>query len=192
MRLHEGSEPARLNRALDAHAFTVGQDIFLGAGKNDLESTAGQHLLAHELTHTIQQGAGGGNVARHVSSDGDAAMESPRTVVVQRDPLTPSAAPAAAPTPAAAPAPASGVQGPSASAPGAAASDNDPIDLPVLGDASITLTPGMSVALDLPDLREFKIGKGTLTTEPIPLGESGITAEVEVGSQIHCISSSRL
>src|ERR1700687_6096427 len=57
VRLHTGSEAAQLNREVSAHAFTHGPDIYLGEGKNDLESGAGKQLLAHELTHTIQQGA---------------------------------------------------------------------------------------------------------------------------------------
>jgi hypothetical protein len=59
VRLHTGSEAARLNRAIGAQAFTHGRDIYLGDGKNELESNAGKQLLAHELTHTIQQGAAG-------------------------------------------------------------------------------------------------------------------------------------
>ena len=58
VRLHTGSESARLNRAINARAFTHGPDIFLAAGENDVESTAGKELLAHELTHTIQQASG--------------------------------------------------------------------------------------------------------------------------------------
>jgi len=37
-------------------AFTVGSDIFFGAGQYDTESASGQRLLAHELTHVVQQG----------------------------------------------------------------------------------------------------------------------------------------
>ena len=59
VRLHTGSEAAQLNRAVSAQAFTHGRDIYLGEGKNNLESSAGKRLLAHELTHTIQQGAAG-------------------------------------------------------------------------------------------------------------------------------------
>ncbi len=55
VRLHTGSEAAQLNRAVGAQAFTHGLDIYLGEGKNDLESSAGKQLLAHELTHVIQQ-----------------------------------------------------------------------------------------------------------------------------------------
>ncbi len=57
VRLHTDGDAAHLNRALSAQAFTHGQDIYLGAGKYDAASTEGQRLLAHELTHVIQQGA---------------------------------------------------------------------------------------------------------------------------------------
>ena len=59
VRLHTSSEAAQLNRAVGAQAFTHGPDIYLGGGKDDLELSAGKQLLAHELTHTIQQGAAG-------------------------------------------------------------------------------------------------------------------------------------
>jgi len=58
VRVHTGGEAAQLNRAISARAFTHGQDIFLGEGQADLESSAGQRLLAHELTHVVQQGEG--------------------------------------------------------------------------------------------------------------------------------------
>jgi len=56
VRVHTGGEAAQLNRAVSARAFTHGQDIFLGEGQGDLGSSAGQRLLAHELTHVAQQG----------------------------------------------------------------------------------------------------------------------------------------
>jgi hypothetical protein len=59
VRLHTGGESAALNREIDAQAFTHGKDIYLGEGKHDVESGAGKQLLAHELTHTIQQGEAG-------------------------------------------------------------------------------------------------------------------------------------
>ncbi|MGB8647428.1 MAG: DUF4157 domain-containing protein [Anaerolineae bacterium] len=55
VRVHTGGESAQLNREVSAQAFTHGQDIYLGDGKTDLQSSAGQHLLAHELTHVVQQ-----------------------------------------------------------------------------------------------------------------------------------------
>ena len=57
VRLHRGPEAHALNDKVDAHAFTLGSDIFLGRSAPELSSPAGTHLLAHELTHTIQQGA---------------------------------------------------------------------------------------------------------------------------------------
>ncbi len=54
VRVHEGSEAAQLNRQLSAQAFTHGQDIYMGEGK----SVNDKGLLAHELTHTIQQTGG--------------------------------------------------------------------------------------------------------------------------------------
>jgi len=55
VRIHTGSESAQLNRSVSAQAFTLGQDIYLGEGKDDLESAQGKQLLAHELTHVVQQ-----------------------------------------------------------------------------------------------------------------------------------------
>jgi hypothetical protein len=57
VRIHTGEQAARLSRRLSAQAFTVGGQIFFGANRFRPESRAGAELLAHELTHTIQQGA---------------------------------------------------------------------------------------------------------------------------------------
>jgi hypothetical protein len=57
VRVHTDAESAQLSRSLGARAFTHGRDIFLGAGRHDPASTSGQRLLAHELTHVVQQGA---------------------------------------------------------------------------------------------------------------------------------------
>jgi hypothetical protein len=57
VRIHAGSESADLNTQIQARAFTHGHDIHFGAGEYDPGSAAGKTLLAHELTHTIQQGA---------------------------------------------------------------------------------------------------------------------------------------
>ncbi|MDT7828238.1 DUF4157 domain-containing protein [Pricia sp. S334] len=54
--IHTGSEAAQMAKDLKAHAFTHGSDIYFNEGKYDTQSRSGQHLLAHELTHTIQQG----------------------------------------------------------------------------------------------------------------------------------------
>jgi hypothetical protein len=55
VRLHTDTQAADMNRQLNARAFTHGQDIYLGAGNYAPGTSAGQHLLAHELTHVVQQ-----------------------------------------------------------------------------------------------------------------------------------------
>ena len=55
VRVHTGGQAADLNRSLSAQAFTHGQDIYLGADKYDFGTTPGKRLLAHELTHVVQQ-----------------------------------------------------------------------------------------------------------------------------------------
>ncbi len=58
VRVHADPEADALNRGVAAIAFTVGSDVFFRAGFYQLHSAAGQHLLAHELTHVVQQRAG--------------------------------------------------------------------------------------------------------------------------------------
>ena len=74
VRIHTGAESASAARAVGAKAYAVGQDVHFAAGQYDPASTAGQHLLAHEVAHTVQQ-SGGGEVRQNkleVSSPGDA------------------------------------------------------------------------------------------------------------------------
>lgn len=55
VKIHTGTTADQLNTQLGAQAFTVGNHIYFGDGKYNPATSAGQHLLAHELTHTIQQ-----------------------------------------------------------------------------------------------------------------------------------------
>jgi len=64
--IHSDGQSSQMNRSLNAHAFTHGSDIYFNAGKFDPGSESGKHLLAHELTHVVQQGA---VVSRKVQSD---------------------------------------------------------------------------------------------------------------------------
>lgn len=59
VRVHTGQQAAAMNRELNAQAFTHGNDIYFGEGKYSTADKAGNHLLAHELTHTLQQGGAG-------------------------------------------------------------------------------------------------------------------------------------
>lgn len=53
--VHTGEESETMNNQLGSKAFTSGNDIFFNKGEYDPSSKEGQHLLAHELTHTVQQ-----------------------------------------------------------------------------------------------------------------------------------------
>ncbi len=57
VRVHTGDKAAQLSRQVSAQAFTVGNQIFFGKDRFRPDTSAGQELIAHELTHTIQQGA---------------------------------------------------------------------------------------------------------------------------------------
>jgi predicted secreted Zn-dependent protease len=58
VRVHTDSDADQLARAVGADAFTSRQDIFFREGTYDPHSQEGMHLLAHEVTHTVQQAAG--------------------------------------------------------------------------------------------------------------------------------------
>lgn len=58
VRVHTGGTAASSAAAVGAHAYTVGRDVVFGAGKFDTTSTAGKTMLAHELTHVVQQRSG--------------------------------------------------------------------------------------------------------------------------------------
>lgn len=57
VRIHNDSEATQMSQDIGAQAFTHGNDIYFNQGKYNPNSEEGKHLLAHELTHTIHQGA---------------------------------------------------------------------------------------------------------------------------------------
>ncbi|MBT0665988.1 DUF4157 domain-containing protein [Geobacter pelophilus] len=67
VRLHTGSDAAQMNHELAAQAFTHGNDIYMGEGRFSPGTDAGRWLLAHELTHVVQQGG-----AASLAQSGDA------------------------------------------------------------------------------------------------------------------------
>lgn len=56
VRVHTGDAAATQAKKLDAAAFTTGRDIYFGKGQFQPDTAKGKELIAHELTHTIQQG----------------------------------------------------------------------------------------------------------------------------------------
>ena len=59
VRLHNSSSAARLARQHQANALTIGRDIYFGKGRYRPDERRGQALLAHEITHVLQQYPGG-------------------------------------------------------------------------------------------------------------------------------------
>ncbi|NJM76812.1 MAG: DUF4157 domain-containing protein [Acaryochloridaceae cyanobacterium RU_4_10] len=55
VKLHTDSQADQLNRSVQARAFTTGQDVFFRQGEYNPGSRGGQELIAHELTHVVQQ-----------------------------------------------------------------------------------------------------------------------------------------
>lgn len=58
VRVHTDSDAHSLNEAVSARAFTTGSDVFFKSGTYDPGSPSGRELLAHELTHVVQQRSG--------------------------------------------------------------------------------------------------------------------------------------
>lgn len=70
VRVHHNTKSAGMANSLGASAFTVGRDIFFGAGQLDVSTARGRRLMAHELTHTLQQtGAGSTLVQRSLAAE---------------------------------------------------------------------------------------------------------------------------
>jgi hypothetical protein len=64
VRIHADANAAASAHALGAQAYTVGTDIAFGSGRYAPQTDTGRHLLAHELAHVVQQGAGAADAGR--------------------------------------------------------------------------------------------------------------------------------
>jgi hypothetical protein len=102
VRVHTGEQSHSLNQELGALAFTTGKDVFFGENQYAPHSTSGQELIAHELTHVVQQSTGAvtGGAKMTVNAPGDrfeqeadavakAAVATGPTAEVQRQELDP-------------------------------------------------------------------------------------------------------
>src|SRR5919201_1594119 len=105
VRIHTDSKASESAKSVQAHAYTVGNDVVFQSGKYEPESDPGRRMLAHELTHVVQQRSGpvagtaapGGIKISHPSDSFEQAAESNADRVMS----------SASPAPAAAAAPAS-------------------------------------------------------------------------------------
>jgi hypothetical protein len=57
VRIHDGAAATDAADALQARAFAVGNDLIFATGEYSPNTSSGRYLLAHELTHVVQQGA---------------------------------------------------------------------------------------------------------------------------------------
>jgi len=89
VRVHTGPLAEESARALDAQAFTVGQDVFFDSGRYDPRTRRGRWLLAHELVHTVQQGASGARSVQRQPNDLAGYPEAERRSIVQSNIPTP-------------------------------------------------------------------------------------------------------
>ncbi|MEH2163459.1 MAG: DUF4157 domain-containing protein [Nostoc sp.] len=73
VKVHTDGQSDQLNRSIQARAFTTGQDVFFRSGEYNPGSRGGQELLAHELTHVVQQN--GGAVQRQRDSTDESLLQ---------------------------------------------------------------------------------------------------------------------
>jgi hypothetical protein len=108
VRVHTDASASDSARSVNAQAYTVGNDIVFQSGTYAPDSDAGRHVLAHELTHVVQQRSGpvegtpapGGIKISHPSDSFEQAAERNAGEVMSQTPPPPVAeAPAAAPAP---------------------------------------------------------------------------------------------
>jgi hypothetical protein len=64
VRIHSDARAAASAQSVNALAYTVGTDVAFAAGQFSPATTRGRKLLAHELTHVVQQGQGASSVSR--------------------------------------------------------------------------------------------------------------------------------
>jgi hypothetical protein len=69
VRVHADAASAASAHDVNARAYTVGQNIVFGSGEYRPGTAAGDHLLAHELTHVVQQSGSGGTLQRQGLDD---------------------------------------------------------------------------------------------------------------------------
>ena len=84
VRVHTDPQAQRSAQAVQAQAYTVGRDIVFGAGQDDPATHSGRSLLAHELTHVLQQRAGAPALQRRAANC-PASPPSPSTINTMAD-----------------------------------------------------------------------------------------------------------
>ena len=98
VRVHSGASAEQSAHDVNANAYTVGHNIVFGAGRFAPGTNEGQRLIAHELTHVVQQsGREGNRVGQGNGNRGLSPIFVPEvTQVLARDPNKPNSKPASA------------------------------------------------------------------------------------------------
>lgn len=81
VRIHTGPAAQTANSVLGAQAFTVGRDVAFGAGQFRPGTRDGRHLLAHELTHVVQQESSPRRVQRQDDEDSRTTANAPTEAI---------------------------------------------------------------------------------------------------------------
>src|SRR5207302_7770675 len=100
VRVHTDAKASESARSVQAHAYTVGSDVVFQSGQYTPENDSGKRMLAHELTHVVQQRSGpvagtpaeGGIKISHPSDRFEQAAESSAERVMSAQPAGPAAA----------------------------------------------------------------------------------------------------
>jgi hypothetical protein len=80
VRVHHDEASDTMARAVAARAFTVGADVFFAKGEYRPRTPGGEKLLAHELTHVVQQRGGAKGGRLHVTDPGGALESEAETI----------------------------------------------------------------------------------------------------------------
>lgn len=90
VRIHTDSNAVQMNRYLNARAFTHGSDVYFNKGEYSPGGGEGKRLLAHELTHVVQQGGDEKQIQRAVEAEDVSCQDLPRThpvfTIISEDP----------------------------------------------------------------------------------------------------------
>ncbi len=85
VRVHDDSAAAQSAREVNARAYTVGNNLVFGAGEYAPGTSAGRRLIAHELTHVLQQRGGSGGVLRRKIDQAGSASKAKEIVISAND-----------------------------------------------------------------------------------------------------------
>lgn len=80
VRVHTNTQADGMNRALHSRAFTTKQDVFFKRGEYQPDNRGGQELIAHELTHVVQQGGKAVVQRDKISIMGPDSTETPESI----------------------------------------------------------------------------------------------------------------